>query len=175
SVCVCCVCVCVVCCGVCIVVCVLCVLWCVCCVVCCGVCVHACISCLCSLQKASENEAESSESVTVPAAKDPLEQTASLSKTCRLSCKLPVVSSVEGGLVSPPASSLPSSCTSPDFEYCSKDPATCPIVPGQEIIIEIAKGRSGLGLSIVGGKDTQLVRLLALLKGVDHVDHDSQR
>uniref|UniRef100_A0AAZ3SG52 InaD-like protein n=1 Tax=Oncorhynchus tshawytscha TaxID=74940 RepID=A0AAZ3SG52_ONCTS len=34
--------------------------------------------------------------------------------------------------------------------------ATCPIVPGQEIIIEIAKGRSGLGLSIVGGKDTQL-------------------
>uniref|UniRef100_A0AAZ3NN92 PATJ crumbs cell polarity complex component n=1 Tax=Oncorhynchus tshawytscha TaxID=74940 RepID=A0AAZ3NN92_ONCTS len=36
------------------------------------------------------------------------------------------------------------------------DPATCPIVPGQEIVIEIAKGRSGLGLSIVGGKDTQL-------------------
>uniref|UniRef100_A0A673X873 PATJ crumbs cell polarity complex component n=1 Tax=Salmo trutta TaxID=8032 RepID=A0A673X873_SALTR len=36
------------------------------------------------------------------------------------------------------------------------DPATCPIVPGQEVVIEIAKGRSGLGLSIVGGKDTQL-------------------
>uniref|UniRef100_A0AAY4AWD1 PATJ crumbs cell polarity complex component n=1 Tax=Denticeps clupeoides TaxID=299321 RepID=A0AAY4AWD1_9TELE len=35
-------------------------------------------------------------------------------------------------------------------------PATCPIVPGQETIIEISKGRSGLGLSIVGGKDTQL-------------------
>ncbi|KAM9503499.1 LOW QUALITY PROTEIN: inaD-like protein [Salvelinus alpinus] len=109
-----------------------------------------------SSKKASENEAESSESVTVPAAKAPLEQTASLSKTCRLSCKLPVVSSVKGGLVPPPASFLPSSCTSPDFEYCSKDPSTCPIVPGQEIIIEIAKGRSGLGLSIVGGKDTQL-------------------
>lgn len=37
------------------------------------------------------------------------------------------------------------------------DPATCPIVPGQEMIIEISKGRSGLGLSIVGGKDTPLV------------------
>uniref|UniRef100_A0A674KEN3 PATJ crumbs cell polarity complex component n=1 Tax=Terrapene triunguis TaxID=2587831 RepID=A0A674KEN3_9SAUR len=37
------------------------------------------------------------------------------------------------------------------------DPATCPIVPGQEMTIEISKGRSGLGLSIVGGKDTPLV------------------
>ncbi|KAK2543198.1 Inadl isoform A [Columba livia] len=36
------------------------------------------------------------------------------------------------------------------------DPATCPIVPGQETTIEISKGRSGLGLSIVGGKDTPL-------------------
>ncbi|KAM5148188.1 inaD-like protein [Mantella aurantiaca] len=36
------------------------------------------------------------------------------------------------------------------------DPATCPIIPGQEMIIEISKGRSGLGLSIVGGKDTPL-------------------
>ncbi|KAB0386468.1 hypothetical protein FD755_001424 [Muntiacus reevesi] len=39
----------------------------------------------------------------------------------------------------------------------SVDPATCPIIPGQEMIIEISKGRSGLGLSIVGGKDTPLV------------------
>uniref|UniRef100_A0A8C0W472 PDZ domain-containing protein n=1 Tax=Castor canadensis TaxID=51338 RepID=A0A8C0W472_CASCN len=38
----------------------------------------------------------------------------------------------------------------------SVDPATRPIVPGQEMIIEISKGRSGLGLSIVGGKDTPL-------------------
>ncbi|XP_064003102.1 LOW QUALITY PROTEIN: inaD-like protein [Pogoniulus pusillus] len=36
------------------------------------------------------------------------------------------------------------------------DPATCPIIPGQEMPIEISKGRSGLGLSIVGGKDTPL-------------------
>lgn len=39
----------------------------------------------------------------------------------------------------------------------SVDPATCPIVPGQEMIIEISKGHSGLGLSIVGGRDTPLV------------------
>ncbi|XP_010222852.1 PREDICTED: inaD-like protein [Tinamus guttatus] len=38
------------------------------------------------------------------------------------------------------------------------DPATCPIIPGQEMTIEISKGRSGLGLSIVGGKDTPLLR-----------------
>ena len=41
----------------------------------------------------------------------------------------------------------------------SVDPATCPIVPGQDMIIEISKGRSGLGLSIVGGKDTPLVSM----------------
>uniref|UniRef100_A0A8C3BRT5 PATJ crumbs cell polarity complex component n=1 Tax=Cairina moschata TaxID=8855 RepID=A0A8C3BRT5_CAIMO len=53
----------------------------------------------------------------------------------------------------------------PDTEVTSRsvfppllpvDPATCPIVPGQEMTIEISKGRSGLGLSIVGGKDTPL-------------------
>ncbi|XP_053549622.1 inaD-like protein [Bombina bombina] len=38
----------------------------------------------------------------------------------------------------------------------SLDPATCPIIPGQEMTIEISKGRSGLGLSIVGGNDTPL-------------------
>ncbi|XP_074077388.1 inaD-like protein isoform X2 [Macrotis lagotis] len=58
-----------------------------------------------------------------------------------------------------------SSCRSADTELTSHgglqvplsvDPATCPIVPGQEMIIEISKGHSGLGLSIVGGKDTPL-------------------
>lgn len=44
-----------------------------------------------------------------------------------------------------------------DFQApLSVDPATCPIIPGQEMIIEISKGRSGLGLSIVGGRDTPL-------------------
>ena len=40
----------------------------------------------------------------------------------------------------------------------ASDPATCPIIPGCETTIEISKGRTGLGLSIVGGSDTLLVR-----------------
>ncbi|XP_063311217.1 multiple PDZ domain protein isoform X10 [Pelobates fuscus] len=36
------------------------------------------------------------------------------------------------------------------------DPAMCPIIPGCETTIEISKGRTGLGLSIVGGADTLL-------------------
>lgn len=42
----------------------------------------------------------------------------------------------------------------------ASDPATCPIIPGCETTIEISKGRTGLGLSIVGGSDTLLVRTL---------------
>uniref|UniRef100_A0A8C2D5F6 PATJ crumbs cell polarity complex component n=1 Tax=Cyprinus carpio TaxID=7962 RepID=A0A8C2D5F6_CYPCA len=79
-------------------------------------------------------------------------QITSLPKIQRSSTR-PSASSLE---VTSSGSSVPVSGTSPDFEYCSKDPATCPIVPGQETVIEISKGRSGLGLSIVGGKDTQL-------------------
>ncbi|TNM93915.1 hypothetical protein fugu_002091 [Takifugu bimaculatus] len=45
-------------------------------------------------------------------------------------------------------SSTPSTLTS--------DPATCPIIPGCETAIDISKGRTGLGLSIVGGCDTLL-------------------
>uniref|UniRef100_A0A8C6KUY0 Multiple PDZ domain crumbs cell polarity complex component n=1 Tax=Nothobranchius furzeri TaxID=105023 RepID=A0A8C6KUY0_NOTFU len=45
-------------------------------------------------------------------------------------------------------SSTPSSLT------C--DPVTCPIIPGCETTIEISKGHTGLGLSIVGGYDTLL-------------------
>lgn len=37
------------------------------------------------------------------------------------------------------------------------DPRTTPIIPGQECVIEIPKGNTGLGLSIVGGADTLLV------------------
>ncbi|CAG0886882.1 unnamed protein product [Darwinula stevensoni] len=36
------------------------------------------------------------------------------------------------------------------------DLSTCPIIPGQETTIEIDKDKMGLGLSIVGGKDTLL-------------------
>ncbi|KAF4083191.1 hypothetical protein AMELA_G00137170 [Ameiurus melas] len=99
--------------------------------------------------KSSERKLETvSEDVSRP----PLEKTASLAKSLRNSSKLPSTS-VDVAALLPP---VPPSCTSPDFECGSKDPATCPIVPGQETVIEISKGRSGLGLSIVGGKDTQL-------------------
>ncbi|XP_068443390.1 multiple PDZ domain protein isoform X3 [Clinocottus analis] len=36
------------------------------------------------------------------------------------------------------------------------DPTTCPIIPGCETTIDISKGHTGLGLSIVGGCDTLL-------------------
>ena len=39
------------------------------------------------------------------------------------------------------------------------DPLTSPVVPGTETYLEIDKGRSGLGLSIVGGADTLLVNI----------------
>ncbi|XP_074492726.1 inaD-like protein isoform X2 [Sebastes fasciatus] len=45
---------------------------------------------------------------------------------------------------------------SPDLQTANRDPSCCAVVPGQEMLLEICKGRSGLGLSIVGGRDTQL-------------------
>jgi len=39
----------------------------------------------------------------------------------------------------------------------ASDPTTCPIIPGCETTIDISKGCTGLGLSIVGGCDTLLV------------------
>ncbi|XP_029683939.1 inaD-like protein isoform X2 [Takifugu rubripes] len=45
---------------------------------------------------------------------------------------------------------------SPEPQDNSADPSTCAVLPGQETLLEISKGRSGLGLSIVGGRDTQL-------------------
>ena len=38
------------------------------------------------------------------------------------------------------------------------DPRVRPIVVGQETLIEIDRGQLGLGLSVVGGSDTQLVK-----------------
>ncbi|XP_061859229.1 inaD-like protein isoform X2 [Colius striatus] len=83
-------------------------------------------------------------------------------KQSRSSTKVPV-SLQEIPLVPAPA------YLSPEAEVTSRsifptplpvDPATCPIVPGQEMTIEISKGRSGLGLSIVGGKDTPLAAIV---------------
>ncbi|KAM9335583.1 multiple PDZ domain protein [Symphorus nematophorus] len=52
------------------------------------------------------------------------------------------------------AGTSPSRSSTPSTLVC--DPATCPIIPGCETTIEISKGRTGLGLSIVGGCDTLL-------------------
>ncbi|KAI0215440.1 Multiple PDZ domain protein [Lamellibrachia satsuma] len=58
-------------------------------------------------------------------------------------------------LATDPNALCPTSHSSCDVEQ-QEDPATCPIIPGQEIVIQIEKGKSGLGLSIVGGADTLL-------------------
>lgn len=42
---------------------------------------------------------------------------------------------------------------------CLGDPRTRPILIAQETLIEIDRGQTGLGLSVVGGSDTQLVRM----------------
>ena len=48
---------------------------------------------------------------------------------------------------------------------CLGDPRTRPILIGQETLIEIDRGQSGLGLSVVGGSDTQLVRMPSSPRG----------
>ena len=49
------------------------------------------------------------------------------------------------------------SSTDPVEEQAPVDPLTCTVAAGRETYIEIEKGRTGLGLSIVGGCDTLLV------------------
>lgn len=51
---------------------------------------------------------------------------------------------------------IPSTSRSSTPAIFASDPATCPIIPGCETTIEISKGQTGLGLSIVGGSDTLL-------------------
>uniref|UniRef100_A0A8C9QXL8 PDZ domain-containing protein n=1 Tax=Scleropages formosus TaxID=113540 RepID=A0A8C9QXL8_SCLFO len=62
-----------------------------------------------------------------------------------------------------PSSSSPSSVSGangssgpPAPNTFSSNPATCPITPGCETTIKVCKGHNGLGLSIVGGRDTLL-------------------
>uniref|UniRef100_A0A8D1N4C2 Multiple PDZ domain crumbs cell polarity complex component n=1 Tax=Sus scrofa TaxID=9823 RepID=A0A8D1N4C2_PIG len=57
---------------------------------------------------------------------------------------------------SPEPESIRSTSRSSTPAVFASDPATCPIIPGCETTIEISKGRTGLGLSIVGGADTLL-------------------
>lgn len=49
------------------------------------------------------------------------------------------------------------------------DPKTCTIEPGKEVQIEIEKGTSGLGLSIVGGADTLLVSTVCIVRLQEHL------
>lgn len=78
-----------------------------------------------------------------------IKQSKSVSKSTYSSQKRPLAPSASYQAADPDFSSS-------NFSMPIMDPATCPIVPGQEMTIEISKGRSGLGLSIVGGKDTPL-------------------
>nr|KAF6486001.1 multiple PDZ domain crumbs cell polarity complex component [Rousettus aegyptiacus] len=68
--------------------------------------------------------------------------------------------SSQSPVVPPPGSPEPeptrSTSRSSTPAIFASDPATCPIIPGCETTIEISKGRTGLGLSIVGGSDTLL-------------------
>ncbi|XP_063151130.1 multiple PDZ domain protein [Candoia aspera] len=57
---------------------------------------------------------------------------------------------------SPEPESIKNASRSSTPAILASDPATCPIIPGYETTISISKGRTGLGLSIVGGADTLL-------------------
>ncbi|KAF7666688.1 hypothetical protein LDENG_00096410 [Lucifuga dentata] len=59
-------------------------------------------------------------------------------------------------LSQPEAEPMSSQSRSSTPATLASDPTTCPIIPGCETTIDISKGRTGLGLSIVGGCDTLL-------------------
>uniref|UniRef100_A0A7M4E694 Multiple PDZ domain protein n=1 Tax=Crocodylus porosus TaxID=8502 RepID=A0A7M4E694_CROPO len=88
----------------------------------------------------------------------PIEKFISLLKTSKTTVKLTVNSPDHDRQIAPPP--LPSATTdtsrSSTPATLASDPATCPIIPGCETTIDISKGRTGLGLSIVGGADTLL-------------------
>ncbi|XP_050572332.1 multiple PDZ domain protein isoform X8 [Cygnus atratus] len=110
----------------------------------------------------------------------PVEKFISLLKTSKTMVRLTVNSAEAGSLTTASVSTVPAerrniqppatvpSSSSPEPEAVkntsrsstpatlASDPATCPIIPGCETTIDISKGRTGLGLSIVGGADTLL-------------------
>ncbi|XP_023665205.2 multiple PDZ domain protein isoform X4 [Paramormyrops kingsleyae] len=100
----------------------------------------------------------------------PVEKVINLLKKTRNTVKLTVCSYPStvpqaGGDPSVPGAPLTSQSDVEPVRSCSRsstpattasDPVTCPIIPGCESTIEISKGRTGLGLSIVGGCDTLL-------------------
>ncbi|NXF91456.1 MPDZ protein, partial [Eubucco bourcierii] len=89
-------------------------------------------------------EVDSLTAAPVPSSTAPAER-----KNIQSSVTVPFSSSPEPEAVkSTSRSSTPATLAS--------DPATCPIIPGCETTIDISKGQTGLGLSIVGGADTLL-------------------
>jgi len=48
------------------------------------------------------------------------------------------------------------------------DPATCAILPGRDTVIELNKGFKPLGIDVIGGSSTFLVRTVTNLKTVAH-------
>uniref|UniRef100_A0A8C3CP49 Multiple PDZ domain crumbs cell polarity complex component n=1 Tax=Cairina moschata TaxID=8855 RepID=A0A8C3CP49_CAIMO len=110
----------------------------------------------------------------------PVEKFISLLKMSKTMVRLTINSAEAGSLttasvsttpaerrnIQPPATVPPSSSPEPEAvkntsrsstpATLASDPATCPIIPGCETTIDISKGRTGLGLSIVGGADTLL-------------------
>ncbi|KAM9262017.1 multiple PDZ domain protein [Morus bassanus] len=112
----------------------------------------------------------------------PIEKFISLLKTSKTMVKLTINSAETDSLTAPPVTSITAqaekknmqlpatvpSSSSPEPEAVkntsrsstpatlASDPATCPIIPGCETTIDISKGWTGLGLSIVGGADTLL-------------------
>ncbi len=60
----------------------------------------------------------------------------------------------------PPPSSSKSNAASTKTSTSNSDPKTNKIKMGEEILIQIERGKLGLGLSIVGGSDTQLLGII---------------
>ncbi|CAF2877629.1 unnamed protein product [Rotaria sp. Silwood2] len=58
------------------------------------------------------------------------------------------------------AESLPTLIPNDNDVVSEDDPCIRPIIVGQETLIEIDRGHSGLGLSVVGGSDTQLSAII---------------
>ncbi|XP_060124878.1 multiple PDZ domain protein isoform X9 [Zootoca vivipara] len=91
----------------------------------------------------------------------PIEKFISLLKTSKPTVKLTINSAEEESQTAaqpqtPIYSTTSDTSRSSTPATLTSDPATCPIIPGCETTIDISKGRTGLGLSIVGGADTLL-------------------
>uniref|UniRef100_I3JL04 Multiple PDZ domain protein n=1 Tax=Oreochromis niloticus TaxID=8128 RepID=I3JL04_ORENI len=69
---------------------------------------------------------------------------------------VPSMPSISPSTPSQPEAEAATSDRSSTPSALASDPTTCPIIPGCETTIDISKGRTGLGLSIVGGCDTLL-------------------